>query len=203
MPKPKPSKKSPDSSQIDRKAEASKPSGGAAVPGVPLLPGDKVEPMGRLSLKETNELRAKVGAQMAQNNPQLRYRVGYLECQTNAEREALLREYIGKFPDPRTRLRFLQEQIEEHCLQYYVPDNAEETPPWYESALDVLTRRKIVLQNPSFSANQLCKVFDAHRVPLPSDWEEELGVTTWVEAYKNKTARARIQTLIAKDKKAK
>jgi hypothetical protein len=162
--------------------------------------------MGPVSSKEFEQLLAKVGAQMAQDNPQLRYRVRYLEAQTDAQHKEVLREYIREFPDAGQRQPWFQERIEEHGLQYYVPGEAAETQPWYESDPKVLRRRQIVLRNPHWSARQYCNLFDSpsdvgNNVPLPTDWEEKYGVTSWKEAYKNPETRPLIQKMVASDKK--
>ena len=81
------------------------------------------------------------------------------------------------------------------------PQTSPARSKWFESSPDILKRRQLVLKNPRFSARQYCKVFDECRIPLPSPWEEELGVSTWVEAYKTKKGRPRIQRIISEDKK--
>jgi len=37
----------------------------------------------------------------------------------------------------------------------------------------------------------------------PPNWENELNLTTWVAAYKNKKGRARIQRIISTDRNQK
>jgi hypothetical protein len=72
---------------------------------------------------------------------------------------------------------------------------------WYESSIDVLKRRQIVLKNPKVPAQALCKAFDSQRIPLPPGWEDKYRVTTWVEAYKAEKARPAIQRIISTDKR--
>ena len=81
--------------------------------------------------------------------------------------------------------------------------SARSSQPWYESSADILHRRQIVLRNPRFSSESLCRVFDTQRIPLPAKWEQRFGVVQWSEAYKNKKARALIQKLVSTDKKKK
>jgi hypothetical protein len=61
-------------------------------------------------------------------------------------------------------------------------------------------RRQIAIRNPNLSAARLCKVFDMHRIPIPQKWEQELGVTTWVEAYKTAKGKNRIDKIISTDR---
>lgn len=176
-------------------------SGEVVIPGVPLAPGDKAQPMGTLSGEEFGRVLARVGEQLAQDNPQLCYRVRYLEAETDAGRKDVLREYIKEFPDPSKRLPWLQERVEENGLQHYVPAAADEKQPWYESSPDVLRRRQIVLKNAHLSAASLCNVFDARSVPLPNSWEEKYNVVSWKDAYKSRGTRPLVQKMIASDKK--
>jgi hypothetical protein len=76
---------------------------------------------------------------------------------------------------------------------------------WYDTDSDTLRRRQIVLKNPKMPSRNLCKVFDnwTPPIPLPRDWQGELGVATWSKAYENKTVRNRIQKIISTDRRAK
>jgi len=74
---------------------------------------------------------------------------------------------------------------------------------WYESSPGVLKRRQIVLKNPGLNAQSCCKLFDSERIGLPSSWENELNLTTWGAAYKDKKGRARIQRIISTDRNQK
>lgn len=71
---------------------------------------------------------------------------------------------------------------------------------WYESSPDVVKRRQIVLRNPKLPGASFVKLFDRERIPLPSTWEKKLGVTSWVEAYKNRHTRGLIQKMISTDR---
>jgi hypothetical protein len=74
---------------------------------------------------------------------------------------------------------------------------------WFESDTDVLRRRQIVLRNPRMPSKNLSKVFDgtAPPIPLPRDWQTELGLHTWSEAYGSPTGRNRIQKIISTDRR--
>ena len=84
--------------------------------------------------------------------------------------------------------------------------SSQETPPdnkWYESRPATVRRRQIVLNNPHFSAQSLCKLFDYERIALPDNWEKKFNVTTWMEAHKDKKVRSLIQKMVSTDKKKK
>lgn len=75
---------------------------------------------------------------------------------------------------------------------------------WYESTLEVLRRRQIVLRNPEMADKSLCKVFDTlldpPPIPLPERWEKDYSVTTWVQAYSVPKLRQRIHKIISTDR---
>ena len=76
---------------------------------------------------------------------------------------------------------------------------------WFDSEPNTVRRRQLVLRNPRMLSSSLCKVFDgaAPPIPLPRDWRAELSVSTWCEAYKNKTGRKRIQKIISTDRRTR
>jgi hypothetical protein len=75
---------------------------------------------------------------------------------------------------------------------------------WFESNPDTVRRRQIVLKNPRMPSKSLCKVFDRATPPIPllRDWQAELAVDTWSEAYENRVGRKRVQKIICTDRRA-
>ncbi len=70
-----------------------------------------------------------------------------------------------------------------------------------KSQPEVVKRLAVILQNPQLSAENLCKSFDFAHVLLLEVWPEDFGVSTWVQAYKQKRLRGRIQTIISKGRR--
>jgi hypothetical protein len=69
--------------------------------------------------------------------------------------------------------------------------------PKRHTAPDIAKRRAIVKANSSKSAQDLCRLFDLHNVPVI--WDENLS---WAEAYLNLKYRHSIQSLISRDRSA-
>jgi hypothetical protein len=130
------------------------------------------------------------------------YQKRHGEAAGPTEKGRILTEYSAAYPKLFSRSAWVKTALADapHLQGNFA--RSDDSTPWYESSPDVLRRRQIVLKNPGFSAKSYCKVFDGHSIPLVGGWEKEFGVSTWAEAYENKTARARIQTIISKDKKA-
>jgi hypothetical protein len=61
-------------------------------------------------------------------------------------------------------------------------------------------RRIIVKNNPTMSAEELCRRFDYHSLALPGNWNEKLGVTDWRSAYRDAKLKPLIQAMLSKDK---
>ena len=119
------------------------------------------------------------------------------------DREHNLRVWLvehGIPPTPDVLASFAQKSDKRAQSAESKPINAKSNQPWYESSPDILRRRQIVLKNPTFPSKSFCKLFDTEGIPLPADWEQKFSVTTWLEAYKNKKARALIQKLVSTDK---
>lgn len=70
-----------------------------------------------------------------------------------------------------------------------------------KSQPEVVKRLAVIVRNPQLSAQDLCKSFDFAHVLLPEVWPEDFGVSTWVQAYKQKRLRGRIQAIISKGRR--
>jgi hypothetical protein len=64
---------------------------------------------------------------------------------------------------------------------------------------EVAKRRSIVKSNSTAKADDMCRIFDREKVPLPSKWQEA-GFKSWADAYRRSNYRSRIDVLVSKDR---
>jgi hypothetical protein len=132
------------------------------------------------------------------------YQKRYNDASGLTEKGKVLTEYSEHYPDLFSKSAWVKTALADAPHMLVPPGGKNDKGvPWYDFSEETLRRRRIVLKNLRMSAASLCKVFDAHQIPLPSNWEGELGVTTWIKAYKTQRARARIQRIISTDRKQK
>ena len=70
-----------------------------------------------------------------------------------------------------------------------------------QGEIRVVMRRAIIYQNPDMSHEDLCKQFDFHHVPMPSEWTINADSnSSWKSAYRNPNFRKLIDPMISKEK---
>lgn len=65
-------------------------------------------------------------------------------------------------------------------------------------------RRNIIQRNQNATNNQLVALFDINNppVPVPEKWAEQHGIRNWADAYRDPEFKAKVETIIAKDRSA-
>lgn len=76
------------------------------------------------------------------------------------------------------------------------PTNPKEK---WSSNPEIAKRRTIVKQNPTLTAQGMCRLFDEYHVPLPKSLME---AGNWSRAYKGPSYRHRVDSLVSRDKRA-
>ena len=63
----------------------------------------------------------------------------------------------------------------------------------------IAKRRAIVNSNPNLNAEELCEIFDDHRIAVPKRWKDA-DIEWWTKAYRSSLFRVRIHNLISRDR---
>ena len=67
-------------------------------------------------------------------------------------------------------------------------------------SINVLQRLSVIRRHINLTASELCKKLEIEEVPLPEQWQDELGQYSWRSAYLNPKYRKRIDTMFSRDK---